>query len=91
MGHFTSLVIWEGFQGEAVAELNPTAVRAALVSSGKGFSEQPDTPEHFTHFWQPLWGHKGERWGEAVKSLLSSASLQRQSCEVSCDSPKSIF
>lgn len=40
-GHFTRLVIQEGFQGEAVAELNPSAVRLALTSSGKGFSEQP--------------------------------------------------
>lgn len=54
MGHFISRVIWEGFQREAGAKLNPRAVRPASASSGTAFSEQPVTQEYFKDFWHCL-------------------------------------
>lgn len=86
MGHFTSLVIWEGFQGEAVAELNPTAVRPA-----SGSLNSP-TLQSTSHTFGNCFGDtEVSDGGKAVKSPLSSASLQRQGREVNCDAPKSIF
>lgn len=60
VGRFTSLVIWEGFQGEVAAELNPTEVRLAPPSSDKGISEQPFAAEYFTHFQELPQGYRGD-------------------------------
>lgn len=77
----SALVIWEGLQGEAGAELNLRAVRPALALSGKAFSEQLVTQEYFIVSWQ-LPGDADEQWqGDTVTRPLSSASPQRQAME----------
>lgn len=87
----SALVIWEGLQGEAGAELNPRAVRPALALSGKAFSEQLVTQEYFIVSWQLPGGHRDEQWqGDTVTRPLSSASPQRQGYGVNPDSPKSV-
>ena len=60
----SALVIWEGFQREAGAKLNPRAVRPASASSGTVFSEQLVTQEYFIDFWQLPWGHRDGREAE---------------------------
>ena len=87
----SALVIREGFQGEAGAELNPRAVRPALALSGKAFSEQLVTQEYFLVSWQLPWGHRDEQWqGGRVTRPLSSASPQRQGYGMNSDIPKSV-
>lgn len=49
MGCLTSLLISEAFQGAVVAESIPAEGRLEPPSSGRGFSEQPVTPEPLTH------------------------------------------
>lgn len=60
----SALVIWEGFQKEAGAKLNPRAVRPASASSGTVFSEQLVTQKYFIDFWQLPWGHRDGREAE---------------------------